>query len=327
MVEGKCKMMRPIGGYFELEHSPHLGFLHDAGVLLNTGRNALEFVLRSLPEVSHLWIPFYTCSAILEPVNKLKIPFSFYRIDEHFELRESLSLQAGDYLIYTNYFGIKDAYVGKLAEQYGYRLIVDNAQAWFAEPIPGVSAIYSPRKYIGVPDGGVAFSSFGIDIDQFEEDYSYDRCLHLLKRIDLGPEGGYKDYTLNESTLSNQPIRRMSLLTRHLLGASDSEHVKEIRLSNFDYLKKSLDDLNLLVFAEDSFQCPMVYPFLSRDYTLKEWLIANKIYVASYWPNVLKWDIPSSFEYRLAQDLVCLPVDQRYGESEMERIVELIKQK
>ena len=170
---------RAIGGYFDLELPDRAGFMHDDGVLLNSGRNALEYVLRSLPEIKHLWIPYYTCSVVLEPVIGLGIAYTFYHLNEKLEINDSIDLQAGDYLLYTDYFGIKDHYVQQLAKRFGARLFVDNAQAWYAEPIPGVSTIYSPRKYVGVPDGGIAYCSNGISVEQFEQSHSFDRCSHL----------------------------------------------------------------------------------------------------------------------------------------------------
>ena len=65
-------------------------------------------------------------------------------------------------------------------------MIVDNAQALFAEPIQGVKSVYSPRKYVGIPDGGIAYIEAGLDINQYDRDVSYERCSHLLKRLDLG---------------------------------------------------------------------------------------------------------------------------------------------
>lgn len=316
-----------IGGYFELEIPDRGGFLHDDGVLLNSGRNALEYVLRSLPDVRHLWIPYYTCEVILEPIKKLNLSFSFYQIDDRLEIRDSVELNSGEYLLYTNYFGIKDCYVRQLADRYGMHLIVDNAQAWFADSMLGTNSVFSPRKYVGIPDGGIAFCSAGIDIDQFELDSSYDRCSHLLKRIDLGPSAGYLDYRQNSRALVNQPIKRMSKLTERLLKSIDFGVIKQKRKKNYLYLDARLRADNMLCLPDSSsFECPMVYPYLTKGQSLKERLIKNNVFVATYWPNVSEWDRLSGLETRLAQDLVCLPVDQRYGESEMEEIVNLIKQ-
>ena len=75
----------------------------------------------------------------------------------------------------------------------------------------------------------------------------------------------------------------------------------------------------------DSFTCPMVYPFISDDKSLRGRLIQNKVFVARYWPNVLEWCKEDELEYKLAAQIIPLPVDQRYGVEAMKRIVEIIK--
>lgn len=319
-------MCEGIGGYFELELPNRGGFLHDDGVLLNSGRNALEYVLRSLPDIKHLWIPYYTCDVILEPIRKLDIAFTFYRINEKLEIGDSVDLHAGDYLLYTNYFGIKDQYVQQLADKYGFGLIIDNAQAWFADPIPGISTIYSPRKYVGVPDGGIAYCRFGIDTYQFEQDSSYDRCSHLLKRIDSGPSEGYAAFKDNNRLLANQPIRRMSRLTQRILKSIDFESIKEKRIDNFLFLDEKLGKSNLFSVSEQtSFSCPMFYPYLTDKDDLKASLIRNGIFVATYWPSVLSLPSDLDLEIGITKRMLAIPCDQRYGESELERIIETIR--
>lgn len=314
-----------IGGYFELELPDRGGFLHDDGVLLNSGRNALEYVLRSLPDVRHLWIPYYSCDVILEPIKKLDIAFTFYRINDRLEIRDTIDLPVGSYLLYTNYFGIKDQYVQQLAGKFGIRLIVDNAQAWYTDPIPGISTIYSPRKFVGVPDGGIAYCRFEIDLNQFEQDYSYDRCLHLLKRIDLGPSAGYQDFRESSNSLVGQPIRRMSRLTRRMLKSIDYDAVKQKRWEGFLKLDERLRMKNILTWVREcSFMCPMVYPFLT-DSPVRDRMIENNIFVATYWTTVLNRVKKDWLERVLVDNLFPLPCDQRYGTGEMERIIGIIE--
>ena len=48
--------MKAIGGYFELaDYEEGSVFPHQDGILLNTGRNALEYILRSIGEVKHIY--------------------------------------------------------------------------------------------------------------------------------------------------------------------------------------------------------------------------------------------------------------------------------
>lgn len=316
-----------IGGYFNLELSSRGSFLHCDGNCLNTGRNALEYILSSLPRISRLWIPYFTCDAIIEPITRLKVPHSFYSINEGLEIAGELTLLPDEYVLVTNYFGLKDAYVRRLASRFKDKLIVDNAQAYFCEPVSGIKTIYSPRKFVGVPDGGIAFMDNGRDVSQYDADISYDRCVHLLKRFDLAASEGYADFKNNSLKLSNRPIRQMSSLTKALLQSIDFESIRRRRIDNFMTLHQSLSTGNGLEIPPlDDFSCPMVYPYFTKDASLKKKMIENKVYVATYWPNVFNWCCEDVLEYVLADRMVALPIDQRYGKEEMNRISIIIKE-
>lgn len=320
-------MDRPIGGYFEIEKIGRGGcFPQRDGILLNTGRNALEYILVSIGNVGCVYVPYYTCEVILEPIKKLGISYRFYSIDSNFEICDNLQIKDHECLIYTNYYGVKDEYVRLLAIKFGAKLIVDNAQALFAEAIKDIKTIYSPRKYVGVPDGGIAYCSNGLDISVLSVDDSSDRMSHLYLRKEKGPQAGYADFRNNSRKLVMQPIRRMSAQTESLLNRIDFEEIVIIRRKNFEVLHRMLSDSNKFHIADfDTFRCPMVYPYWTDNDALKQKLIDNQIFVATYWPNVLEWCKPNDLEYDLAVHLLPLPIDQRYDAADMERIVELIK--
>lgn len=320
---------KEIGGYFslELKPNPQNKDFHSHGIFLNSGRNALEYILSSLSAVNKLWIPYFTCDVVLEPIKKLEIPYSFYHINEHLELCESIQLASNDFLLVTNYYGIKDAYIRNLSAIYGSQLIVDNAQALYAQPIEEIKTFYSPRKFVGIPDGGIVYMQDGECFQAFDVDISYDRLSHLLKRIDLGAGAGYGDFKENGHKLANQPIKEMSKLTRTLIDSIDFEDVKGKRRKNFQLLHKKLGRSNRLTIPDmDTFECPLVYPYFTDAGTLKKKLIENKIFVATYWPNVFEWCKEEFLEYQLAGRIVAIPVDQRYGEDDMEYIINKIVQ-
>ncbi|WP_455607297.1 hypothetical protein [Bacteroides sp.] len=321
--------MKELGGYFSLElNQERIGTFHSQGIYLNSGRNALEYILLSLPKVKKIWVPYFTCDVLLEPLKKLNVPYSFYHINEQLELCENIQLDSDEYLLVTNYYGIKDEYICELALRYSSQLIVDNAQALFAEPIKEIKSIYSPRKYVGIPDGGIAYMDNGIDIHRFDIDVSYERCSHLLKRIELGAGAGYTDFKENSHKLQGQPIKRMSKLTRVLLGSIDFGYIRNKRRDNFKLLHECLSSTNRLLINDlESFSCPMVYPYYTSDCTLKKVLIENKVFVATYWPNVFEWCHEKSLEYKLANNIIAIPIDQRYSEREMEYICNIINTK
>lgn len=328
MVESRDQI-KAIGGYFELaDKDCECGRMPVDGIALNTCRNALEYIILQLTDVKRIFVPYYTCEAVIEPLKRLSVEYVFYHINEQFEIAEELVLGEGDYIIANNYFGIKDAYIADLAKTYGDRLIVDNAQALFAPIIPNVKAVYSTRKYVGVADGGFAVGVTSSHLCDYEEDNSTEHDSHLYIRKEKGAEAGFKDYQTNECKLDNQPIRRMASHTQKILSQIDYDSVIEKRRRNYQYLSNALGEKNLLQLPSmDSFTCPMVYPFMASDESLRTRLIENKIFVARYWPNVLEWCGENELEYKIASKVIPIPVDQRYNIEDMERIIEIIKTK
>lgn len=320
--------MKAIGGYFELADYEEGGvFPHQDGILLNTGRNALEYILCSIGEVKHIYLPYYTCEVVLEPIEKLHIPFTYYHINQQFEMVDAVQPEEGEYIIVNNYFGIKDAYIQQLAKRYGDHLIVDCAQAFFAKPILGIKCFYSTRKYVGVADGGVAYLGNLPDnkVEVKEIEHSDEHDSHLLKRKQFGAEAGFADYQANEKKLDNQPIRLMSFQTKWLLDHIDYDNVMARRRENFRYLNEALACTNALSLPNmNTFACPMVYPFLEKtNKNLRKLLIENKVFVARYWPNVEQIDGYET-EANMANNVLSIPCDQRYGMKELDRVLEII---
>ncbi len=316
--------MDAIGGYFSLE-LPLCEEYHKDAIRLNTGRNCLEYILwaRGYKKV---YVPYYTCEAVMEPINKLSISYEYYHIDIHFEIRDRFTLKDGEALLYTNYFGLKQRYVELLAEKVGSRLIVDNTQAFYAKPLAGIDTFYTCRKFFGVADGAYLYTEKKL-ADEFEQDESYDHMAHLMKRIDLSAEEGFADFRKADDGLDNQPIRWMSKLTRRIMQSIDYEAAAKKRRENYMMLQEALGGENNLELKLEDDAVPMVYPFLAPIKELREKLIENKVFVARYWPNVLDWTTEKDIEYLFAYQMQPLPIDQRYGNEEINKIIAIFKWK
>lgn len=140
-------MTDAIGGYFELELRKGEHY-HKNALRLNTARNSFEYILRAR-KYTKVYIPYYTCDVMLEPLKKCNVDYVFYHINEQLEPVETYRLQPTEAFLYTNYYGLKQRCVERLAEQYDKQLIVDHAQAFFAEPLQGIDTFYSARKFFG----------------------------------------------------------------------------------------------------------------------------------------------------------------------------------
>ena len=313
-------MIKSIGGYPELELKKGEHYHQDA-IKLNTARNCFEYILR-VNQYKHVYIPYYTCEVMLEPIIKLGITYTYYHIDHLLEPVENYTLNPQDAFLYTNYFGLKQDCAERLAEQYGEQLIIDNAQAFFEKPIKGIDTIYSARKFFGVADGAYLYTRNIIDTD-FKFDVSYHRMQHLLLRSDLGAEAGYAEFVKNENLLVGNPISLMSVLTEKLLCSIDYNKIKDVRCENYDFLDFSLKKTNNISLLRTSDSIPMVYPYLTNNINLRRILIDEHIYVAKYWPNVID-NNNYSYESFIANNLMPFPCSQSYNKKDLERIVNII---
>lgn len=301
-------MTDAIGGYFELELRKGEHYHKDA-LRLNTARNCFEYILRAR-KYTKVYIPYYTCEVMLEPLKKCNVDYVFYHINEQLEpIEETYQLQPTEAFLYTNYYGLKQRCVERLAEQYGKQLIVDNAQAFFAEPLEGIDTFYSARKFFGVADGAYLYTDAQLDME-LEQDQSYQRMAHLLMRADIGAEAGYSEFRKNDDSLINNPMRLMSNLTEKILCSIDYESAKQLRRSNYMQLNEQLSAKNGIHLTLDEDAVPMVYPYLTNDDNLRQRLIDDRIFVATYWPNVegnLK-----NYEAQIKENLIPLPISQNY---------------
>jgi hypothetical protein len=318
--------MNELGGYldFEFQYCASAVDYTRQFLAVNTARNALEYILKA-ENYSKLYIPYFTCDVILEPLRRLKIAFEFYSIDEElYPIFDFDQLQEQEAFLYTNYFGVNDKNVERIALACK-NLIIDNAQAFFYKCSHQVPAFYSPRKFFGVPDGGFILHQKKMHDFAMETDVSYHRFTYLLGRAEFDAKKFYNDFKENELELCHQHVKHMSVLTKKMLSSINYSEIKIKRTKNFQVLHQHLNQFNLFQGLNLHNQGPLCYPFLVKDgASIKQKLIDQQVFVPTYWPNVFEWTASTSLEYKLSENLVCLPIDQRYEEKDMHRIINII---
>ena len=114
----------------------------------------------------------------------------------------------------------------------------------------------------------------------------------------------------------------MSNFTENYLRAIDYDTVLKNRLRNYDMLYKTLKKYNQLDLS--SKQLTYMYPLLVSDgESLRTYLKDNNIYSLRLWANI-NWNGANSDEIKKADNMVLLPIDQRYSDNEMEYIANVI---
>lgn len=310
-----------VGGYFGLElpsgRPPHAG-----SIALNSGRNGLRYLLLSR-RPTKIYIPHFTCAGVARVVDDLGIEIERYSIDESMEpIFDFGSVRSDEAFLVTNYFGLKDNYIRGLV-RLDCRFVIDNAQSFFSPRVNDFETFYSPRKFFGVPDGGYTFGGGGCEIE-LEGDHSSARMSHLLLRHDLSAQDGYGAYLANENLLADAPMMGMSAISARILRSIDYDNVATIRKHNFEKLHEVLGPTNKIPIDDDNERVALTYPYLSENRLLRAQLHAERIFTATYWPELIELDGPSDLEYYYAKTTVHLPIDQRYDAADMCRILEII---
>jgi len=315
--------MKEIGGYFGLELGNKDEY-HQNALGLNSGRSCFLYILKA-QQPTKVYIPSYICNSILEPLVSERVPFEFYNINENFDIEDNIELKENEKLLYVNYFGLKSDYVKSLVGKYNESIIIDNTQNFYEPAINNIDTFYSPRKFFGVSDGGYLYTNKQIEMT-IERDSSTAFAMQLLGRLDKNAGDYYELYNKAENRLVNQPIKLMSNITRAILKSVNYEEVMQKRKCNFEYLHSKLKEKNKLNFdiPDLNVNAPMVYPFVSNEPKLKSYLIAQKIYVANYWKEVKERKGCSELEKKLVDQLVPLPIDQRYGAEDMNRVLSVL---
>ena len=303
--------------------------LHHYALHLNAGRYALEYILKAR-KYKKVFLPYYICDSVLQPIKRQGVEYEFYHINELLEPATELQPKDDEAVLYVNYFGLKNRIANCFC--YAYRnTILDNTQAFYSERgnkyddrSVQCDTFYSCRKYFGVPDGAYLYTDCLLD-EGLPQDESFNRLAFLTKRIDRSPQEGYADFHANDKALSTVGMKRMSKLTEALMQGIDYSAKATHRIHNFHVLDKVLRDTNSFKWAMDYGTIPLVYPYyVENGAELRQYLISHQVFCARYWPNVLEWCRPNNWEYQLAENLVCLPIDQRYGEEDMSQIIEFI---
>jgi len=312
-----------IGGYFELELPAANTPLYPQALGFQSGRAAFLALLRS-GKPRRVWVPYYICSTMLDSMRQAEVEPAFYRIDDNLHLAQEIHLLEDDWFLYVNYFGVCGAYAQSLLSRFARQsVVIDASQALFSPPLDCLATIYSPRKFMGIPDGGLLVSSIPVDAPQCVDEGSFERALPLLKRMAFTPEAGHAEHQRAEATLFVQQPKGMSDLTRRMLSSVDFADVRERRNRNFSYLHDRLGRYNCLRMSPEDVNGPLCYPMLTLNTRLREVLIKERIFVATYWRDVLELVEDSCSEASLVNGLVPLPCDQRYSEVDMARVVEV----
>lgn len=319
--------MREIGGYLELEN--RCGeILHGEAIALNCGRNCLAY-LAELRGIRRIWLPDFLCGSVRGVCEREGIETLVYRVGMNLKPAYGFEFGDEDWLYLVDYYGtLEGSDVGRALELFGGRVVVDEAQGYFRNPWKDADTLYTCRKFFGVVDGAFLATKDDTRLGrELSRDESRERMGFVLGRVERPASEFYAKSKANNSSFALEPVKRMSLLTERLLSCIDYERAKRKREENWRILDEVLGDGNLLWESTGRRvpEGPYMYPYMVGEPDgVREALAQKGVYVPVLWPDA-EHDASGSLAQDLSRRILPLPIDQRYGEEEMLRVVEVLR--
>ena len=331
-----------IGGLFGLEYEETPkevtpSFISGRDLFLVNGRSGIWLLVNRLrpPQV---WVPSYLCHTILGAITPNATVLRFYEVDYDLRIRSSQwisEVNFGDLVIFIDYFGFPyDHQIGASVKEKGAWLLEDACQALLSNHVGKISdfALFSPRKWIGVPDGGIlrfpeSNPINGISLETHTAAWWLKALQATILRREfddgLPTREWFKLFREAEDTAPTGPYA-MSQLTKAIIEYSvDYSFVAKRRRDNYCKLLEKLADYAVFVQIDPDV-VPLGFPVrVAKRNAIRQALFDHQIYPPVHW--LIEGIIPPEYEdsHRLAGEIMTLPCDQRYGPEDMKRIAEV----
>lgn len=301
------------------------------GAFVNA-RSAFSALARTWPTAT-VWLPAFVCGDLLDPA--LAARTRFYPVMDGFR-PDLAAIEAqtrpGDLVVFVAPFGLPLGPETRAfaARRPDLRIVEDRAQALDAgPPTPGAWLLFSPRKLLGVADGGLLVAP---DADQAPPQPTTTADADALWRAPLlragDPEGRANAgwHAANQAKEAAMAVGDQAMTEQSLaiLAEVTLAGLAEPRRANWDVLDRHLRAWSAL--PADPGAPPLGYVLRlepERRDRLLAGLHAHRVFAAVHWPRIAAPAAAFPRETAWTRELVTLPCDHRYDAAAMERIADL----
>lgn len=312
----------------------------------DSGRTALELAVKHWRAQGHkpsaVWLPHYLCNSVVAGLRRVGVPLRFYEDGPGGMTGfHPPSPKADDLVVAVHYFGRVSVAMLDFAAtaRRDWGLIEDCVQSTYSDGV-GVSgdyAVTSLRKWWPAPDGAslhLADPDWTALLDAPDEGFVSRRLLaKLLREGDAVSEQRYLELVSESEALLDQSVtaRAPSWISGLLLASVDLSTMAARRRKNFDILARRLlmlceagAPLRLLHARLEVGEVPMAMPILvppDLRNPLRRSLAARRIFCPIHWQLEADSSIAAQ---SLSAQMLSLPLDQRYVESDMHRLADAL---
>ena len=335
-----------IGGMFGLQVDGATGgglhFGDRATVLLANARGGLRLLAQSL-RPKQVWLPSYLCGDMLLAFEGLACKVDFYEIDAFLRVPTASwmdSLLEDDLVVAIDYFGFPTDPIFLEAVQARRAWIVeDSCQALLTERVGEMAdfVLYSPRKFLGVPDGGVLCACsprahrtgiFKIPLRPPPQNWWFDALTAAVWRRDFDLAGNdpawFALFQQSEKSTPVEPYAMSELAQTILLRKFSPSKAITARRINYQYLLGKIGHIALFPDLPAGV-VPLGFPVRCPNRgAVRKKLFDNKIFPPIHW--FIDGIVPNFFKasHQLAREIMTLPCDQRYTPEDMARVADCL---
>lgn len=351
-------MLSEIGSNFweysarnEEKESPFFWEGSDYHVLyVKSGRNAIKALCQILKDRDkRVLLPIYTCETVIQPFLDEGWDVFFYKINKDLTINEVdfqqvyHSVKPSVVLVHA-YFGFETlSNQAQLAacRKDGVVVVEDMTQSLFSNHRLAFADYYvtSFRKFLAIPDGGALISrdeqssariqkaderitKVALDAFRLKKDY-------FSNPTEAGKEqfrGKYQE--LNKLIGENRELTAISPISLQIIRSCDRDGIRFARSRNYDRIYNQLANISCVrpvLHQQIGDCCPLYLPVYAENRSnLQAFLAGKNIYCPVIWPKpqqIQDLDIESQYMY---EHMLCIPIDQRYGEEEMDFIIKAL---
>ncbi len=330
-----------IGGEFRIEQGVlDKENVNDISPVYSLGRTCLHSILNSLADkTDELICPDYICHSVTEVPDRMGIKVSHYHITSDFmpeiESVESVIADEQDKkaILLVSYFGMinLDSVISFLRDKYPkLTIIVDDVQNYFGfgNHIDYDYCFSSYRKWSCVPDGAdVIEKNKSGSLTRFFKEAKYAQFKvagNLLKNYSnvLDDEVALELLTKGEELMDKEYDFMCSEISSKLINKIDFDEIAKKRKSNAAFLHKHLISLKIdHLYSEEGVPLFVPISIHERDNVRKRFF-DNGMFMPIHWPVIDSKLQSENNLYKTELSLIC---DQRYDETDMERIIKVLK--
>ncbi len=309
----------------------------------DSGRSALREVASLVMEDQPVLLPEYICESVINCFPKEKI--EFYRIHEDFTVDvEDLKnrLKGKSIIFLMHYFGrlqpkamLEEIRI--LAETYGCTIIEDTTHSFLSSARTiGDYVVCSIRKWMPISGGGIMYvgnPKLGLPAGKRKKSTDNRRLVGFILKDQFlkGNLNCNKEYRKIFADCEREldradESREISDLNRWILQCISIRKLINRRRENAQFLLEGLRQIgiNLPDYAPE--ECPFAVPLRvkNRD-VFRAGMIEKRIYCAVHWPFDSFRANERKQAQRNAEELISLPIDQRYNLRHMEYLLNAVK--